>query len=294
VKKTLKLWFTYFWGEFDFYDNVFVFALSQKYNVEVTPDDPDLVINGHFNERYQNAKMVYYSGEPFYDIGVNDYALTSFYIDDPRFFRVPLFLLFAYEHYKREFTSSYDEILYRKLSLDSSIIQHKTNFCAYVSAGPGGPQSQRTNFFNLLNQYKKVDSMGKHLNNAPSVPGESATIDGSINKCLVIQNYKFTMAFENTMIYNDSIGYTTEKIYEPMMALSLPIYWGNPEIHKDFNTKSFINWNDYGSNEKVIEKIIEIDNDNDLYMDYMKQNYSNNDELFKIEYLVNIFEEVLK
>jgi hypothetical protein len=117
---------------------------------------------------------------------------------------------------------------------------------------------------------------------------------GSINKCEILKYFKFNMAFENSMEYNGKIGYATEKIYEPMMALSIPIYWGNPEVHKDFNTKSFINWNDYGSDEKVIERIIEIDNDDDLYMDYMKENYFANDELFKIDYLVNIFEEILK
>ena len=79
-----------------------------------------------------------------------------------------------------------------------------------------------------------------------------------------------------------------------MMALSIPIYWGNPEINKDFNVKSFLNWSDYGSNEKLAERIVEIDNDDDLYMDYMKENYSSNDELFKIDYLVDIFEEILK
>lgn len=292
--KKLKLWFTYFWGTFDSYDNVFVYALSQKYDLEITPHNPDLVITGDYRERYQNAKMVYFSGEPFYDLGLNDYALTSFYVNDPRYFRVPLFLFFAYEYYKYKFISSYEEILYKKSFIKPNILQNKVNFCAYVSKGPGGPQSERTNFFNLLSQYKNVDSMGMHLNNAPCVPGESATIEGSICKCKVIRNYKFTMAFENTMTFNDNIGYTTEKIYEPMMALSIPIYWGNPEIYKDFNTKSFVNWNDYGSNEKVVERIIEIDNDDDLYMDYMKENYSVNDELFKIDYLVNVFEEILK
>lgn len=291
--KKLKLWFTYFWGTFDPYDNVFVYALSKKYDIEITPNNPDLVITGDYRERYGNSKMVYFSGEPFYDIGLNDYALTSFYVNDPRYYRFPLFLLYAYEYYKLNFINSYDEILYKKLFLIDNILKYKTHFCAYVSRGPGGPQSERTNFFNLLNQYKKIDSMGMHLNNSPCVPGESTTIEGSINKCKVIEKYKFTMAFENTMTFNNNIGYITEKIYEPMIALSIPIYWGNPQVHKDFNSKSFINWNDYGSNEKVIERIIEIDNDDDLYMDYMKENYSSNDDLFKIDYLVNIFEEIL-
>ena len=102
------------------------------------------------------------------------------------------------------------------------------------------------------------------------------------------------MAFENSMSFNGNIGYTTEKIYEPMIALSIPIYWGNPQINKDFNSKSFINWDEYGSNEKVVERIIEIDNDDDLYMDYIKENYCINDYLFKIDYLVDIFDNIIK
>lgn len=292
--KKIKLWFIHFWGLFDIQNNLFTYALSQKYDLEITPDDPDIVISGNFTERYQNAKMVYFSGEPFYNIGVNDYALTSFYIDEPNFYRLPLFLLYAYDYYKYKFTSSYDEILYKKIYLDLSILDYKEKFCSYVARGSGHPECIRTSFFNELSEYKKVDAMGDHLNNSPHIPGESGTIFGSINKCNFLKPYKFSMAFENSSNYNGKIGYTTEKIYEPMMAFSIPIYWGNSEIHKDFNTNSFINWHDYGSNQKVIERIIEIDNDDDLYMDYMKEKYSNSDELFKIDYLINIFEEILK
>jgi hypothetical protein len=290
----MKVWFTSFWGKFDVYDNVFTYALSQKYDVEVTPDNPDIVISNHFVERYQNAKMVYFSGEPFYDIGVNDYALTPFYIDESNYFRFPLYLLYAYEYYKCGYTNSYDEILYKKSYVDRSVLDDKSAFCSYVARGAGHPECRRTPFFEKLNEYKFVASMGDHLRNTEPIPGESGTIMGSINKCEILKYFKFNMAFENSMEYNGKIGYATEKIYEPMIALSIPIYWGNPEVHKDFNTKSFINWNDYGSDEKVIERIIEIDNDDDLYMDYMKENYFSNDELFKIDYLVNIFEEILK
>lgn len=290
----MKVWFASFWGKFDVYDNVFTYALSQKYDVEVTPDNPDIVISNHFVERYQNAKMIYFSGEPFYDIGVNDYALTPFYIDEPNYFRFPLYLLYAYEYYKCGYINSYDEILYKKSYIDRSVLDDKSAFCSYVARGAGHPECRRTPFFEKLNEYKFVASMGDHLRNTEPIPGESGTIMGSINKCEILKYFKFNMAFENSMEYNGKIGYATEKIYEPMIALSIPIYWGNPEVHKDFNTKSFINWNDYGSDEKVIERIIEIDNDDDLYMDYMKENYFANNELFKIDYLVNIFEEILK
>ena len=37
------------------------------------------------------------------------------------------------------------------------------------------------------------------------------------------------------------------------MVNSLPIYWGNPLIHREFNTKSFVNYHDF---EREIKKNI--------------------------------------
>lgn len=289
--KNIKLWFGDFWPNFDKSNNLFIYALSQKYNVIVTSENPDIVITDDSRYRYQNAKMVYFSGEPFFDLGQCDYAFTSFYVNDSKFFRVPLYFLYAYDYYKYGIIESFDAILKKDISNFS--LKDKINFCAYIARGPG-QHNRRTEFFNKLNQYKFVNALGSHFNNTPSIPGNPGTIEGSIEKYKILKQYKFCMSFENTNQYNECIGYTTEKIYEPMMSLSIPIYWGNSEIYKDFNIKSFINWNDYGSDENVIERIIEIDNDDDLYMDYIKENYSANDQLFKIDYMVNIFEEILK
>ena len=35
-------------------------------------------------------------------------------------------------------------------------------------------------------------------------------------------------------------GYTTEKVVEPMLVNSIPIYWGNKLIGKDFNKSSML------------------------------------------------------
>ena len=53
--------------------------------------------------------------------------------------------------------------------------------------------------------------------------------------------YKFTVAFEN----NSALGYNTEKLTDPMLAGSIPIYFGNPQIGRHFNTRSFINAHEY-------------------------------------------------
>jgi hypothetical protein len=81
------------------------------------------------------------------------------------------------------------------------------------------------------------------------------------DKLEFIRHHRFTIAFENASY----TGYTTEKIVEPMRVGSIPIYWGNPMVHLDFNPASFVNWHAHGSDEATIERIIEIDRDEALY-----------------------------
>jgi len=90
-----------------------------------------------------------------------------------------------------------------------------------------------------------------------------------------ISNYKFTIAFENSSY----IGYTTEKMLNPLSAASVPIYWGNPEVEEDFNPNAFINANGYEDRlDELVKKVIELDNDDEAYLkmlhaDPMKEGY---------------------
>jgi alpha(1,3/1,4) fucosyltransferase len=77
-----------------------------------------------------------------------------------------------------------------------------------------------------------------------------------------IQDYKFVLSFENSTYP----GYTTEKLIEPMLVNSIPIYWGNEQVGEDFNTRSFVHVNQFASYEEAIEYIIELDKDEDKYL----------------------------
>ena len=290
MKPDLKIWFTAFWGTFDKFDNLFVYALSQKYNVQVTPDNPEITFTDNPYNRYQNSKMVYFSGEPFFDIAQCDYALTQFNVPDERYYRLPLYLLYAYDYYKHGLVDSFSSFFSKKIFL-----KEKTKFCTYISRGPG-KESIRDRLYQKVSSYKKVDCPGSHHNNMGSIPGESGTIVGSIEKVKFISDYKFTFSVENSSVHNGCTGYTTEKIIEPFVAGSIPIYWGNENIDSDFNSGSFLNWHQYGSDDKLLERLIEIDNDDSLYSDYVNQPFINieNQNLFDIEYLVSILEEIIK
>jgi len=90
-------------------------------------------------------------------------------------------------------------------------------------------------------------------------------------------------------------GFTTEKIFEPLLVNSIPVYWGNEEIGSDFNTKSFVNCNAYESLDKVIERIIELDTNEDAYQVVMEETPFVNNEVnrfVKKENLINFFREI--
>jgi hypothetical protein len=111
---------------------------------------------------------------------------------------------------------------------------------------------ERIDFFHQLSKYKKVDSGGRFLNN---VGGPVA------NKIDFIKEYKFVISFENSSYP----GYTTEKLIEPMLVNSIPVYWGNTDVGRDFNTRSFVHVNRFAGYKEAIDYIIELDKDEEKY-----------------------------
>lgn len=151
---------------------------------------------------------------------------------------------------------------------------NKPNFCNFIYSNH---VTFRNKFFKKLSKYKKIDSPGKCMNNMPPIgehsnPNESrASNNWQKEKQNFMEQYKFTIAFENKL----STGYTTEKLTQAMLANSIPIYYGNPSISRDFNKKSFINVLDFKSIDKAIDRIKEIDNNSKLYQSILREPWLN-------------------
>ncbi len=56
-----------------------------------------------------------------------------------------------------------------------------------------------------------------------------------------------------------------------MLVNSIPIYFGNKKIDKDFNEKCFINYHNFKNIKSLIQHIIKVDKDDKLYEEYLKQ-----------------------
>ena len=141
----------------------------------------------------------------------------------------------------------------------AKILREAKGFCNFIYSHPS---PARDNFFHMLSGYKRVDSYGKCFNNTgtESTRGSQNWYDLSID---IKKGYKFSIAMENASFS----GYTSEKIITSLRAHTIPIYWGDPDITDFINPEAFINCNDYSSFNEVIEKVKEIDNNDDLWLD---------------------------
>jgi len=254
--RKLKLQFTDTW---DSCIQFFVDALELRYDIEIS-NDAEFLIFCDENFGTQNNLIsknditkIFYTGEnrrpENYDC---HYAISFDHNFNPWHYRLPLYVLdmWAIETVHKVTNRPFDYLCH----LHKTDVRSKTDFCAFVHRNGGNPI--RNNFFRKLNtEYKKVNSAGLLLNNTNiNLPDVSSKID-------YFSKHKFSLCFENSSYP----GYVTEKILHGFYGNTIPIYWGSPTIVKDFNPLSYINYFDFPSEEALIEKIIEIDNNDTLY-----------------------------
>jgi alpha(1,3/1,4) fucosyltransferase len=275
----VRLDFCDFWSGFVKTNNFFYNLLRERFEIELC-DEPDFLIYadpGKHLHRVHNCVKIYISLESFLpDFRACDYAFTSRYLEDPCHFRLPYYVL-----------ESRPEWLQKSEEEIAGILKNKTKFCSFIVSNAKRKKThKRVEFFHRLCQYKKVDSGGRALNNIGyRVP------PGQANKRNFLRPYKFTIAFEN----GEVPGYTTEKLTDAMWTRCLPIYWGNPRVGEEFNPRSFLNYYDFPTEEALIEKIIELDQDDAKYLEYLRQPCFHNNqpnEFFSRERLLNQFEKI--
>ena len=272
--KKIKIKFVDFWPNFNEKDNLIYDILNKKYNVEIC-DDPDYVICSTFGAKhlkYNDKIKILLIGEniaPNFDL--YDYII-GFY--DIKFKD-------RYLKYNILFDKSMIELAIKRKE------NKPTKFCCFVYSRNKLDQ-QRKYIFDKLSEYKKVDSGGRYLHNIDYKIGELKEDKVNFQK-----DYKFIIACENQS-YPE---YTSEKILEAFASGGIPIYWGDPQVDQIFNKKAFINCMEYDNLDEVKQKIIELDNDDQKYMEMQRQKVFNEKidfekEIIKLEdFIYNIVDQ---
>ena len=229
----------------------FIELLKKYYSVEILKDkitEPDILFfscwGGMDNVKWPNCIRIYYTAErDCPDFNMCDYAIGLVNIGETE-----RFLHFPFYTFYNNLLPKYEALNEIK---DFSPYLNR-GFCSTVVTDPYRDHIF-FDFFEKLNKYKPIASGGKWNNN----------VGGPVpDKLDFIKKYKFHLAFENMKVDD----YVTEKIMEPLVAQTIPIYWGSKTVKKEFGEGSYIDISDFTSIEEAIEFIIKVDNDDELYM----------------------------
>lgn len=241
--------FVDFWPTFDVEHNKFVDALRSKYLVTVLPTDGDEVPDLLFYSRCGNGRHLSYDCIRIYFTGENDcpdfnecdYALSFYPLTlGDRHLRYPLYMLYEYDRLGTPETVSDSDALGR-------------GFCSLLMRNATNCDPRRLEIIDCMELYRPLAYGGPFRNNAGGCVEE---------KIPFISRFKFNLALENSLVE----GYVTEKILEPLVASTVPIYWGDDTVKKDFNPEAFINSGDYDTPESLTEAVRQIDNDPGAYL----------------------------
>lgn len=254
--------------------------LKEKYEI-VFSEDPDFLFysvygSGVEHYKYKNCIKIFYGAEGVLpDFNECDYAIGSYPMSvNERYHITPYCLPKPSD---------------RRNPVDLS----EKKFCNFIYSNENNGKGAilRKEFCECLMEYKKVDCPGKVLHNIDLDLEPRGGKNWYESKLDFIKNYKFTIAFENASMP----GMTSEKLLQPLMVGSVPIYWGDPYVDKIYNQNAYINCNDCSTIEEMVKKVVEIDNNDTKYMEMLTTKsfpddfYENESEKINefLEYIIN-------
>ena len=240
-----------FWEGFDAEQNYFSRLLRESYDLEYS-DNPEILVYSCYGRKYLEYRCtrIFYTPDNVRpDFSGCDYAITFDYLKHPRHYRLPLYAMYIDQ------IANVDHLTRPIPRVESTAIwRSKTKFCCMVVSNC--QSKKRLEFFEKLSLYKRVDSGGRVLNN----------IGGPVaDKMKFIKDYRFVISFENA----SQLGYTTEKIIEPLIAECIPLYWGDPLVNKEFDSHRFLQLTDGKTEEQLISEIIAIDENEEKAIDML-------------------------
>ena len=290
MKKTIKLNYSGVQNGFDIKQNlIYDILVLNGYDVEIS-NEPEYLICDVFGENpyeYCGTPQVriMYSGENIIpDFNLIDYSICPYPIAfGDRNFHLPTCVWprshwIALPEKSRDYTMEF--------------VKNKTFFANFICSHES-EYNIRGDFFKQLCQYRRVESPGSYLNNMPG--GETVNWKDD-SKTDFQRKCKFTLCFESTL----HEGFVTEKIMDAFYADTIPVYYGSSAAAQLFNRDAFINVAEYDSFEAAIERIKELDQDDEKYLAMLRQpilvdpEYPAKLESALNEYVCHIFDQPLE
>jgi GR25 family glycosyltransferase involved in LPS biosynthesis len=269
VESEVTILFTDMWEGFQADYNFFLLLLNNAgkafsnpitvkgYSVDtIGARVPELIIFGPFGNRwkeYPSIPKVHFTGENTPEvIGENVKLNLGFehrYMCGKNYLRFPLWLT-EINWFKADINRLVNPLPI-PLELCTRVANNpRTKFCSFIVTNPTNPI--RNQSYHWLNSYKNVDSAGRLYNTVgPELFALGGGGGGELKKTKFMMDYKFALTYEN----NSGSGYTTEKYLHAKAAGTVPIYWGDPEFHRDFDIEGCIDARHVRTPEELIDLV---------------------------------------
>jgi hypothetical protein len=241
----------------EFFEKLFSKTILKNFKITNDINLANVLFESVFGNTLADIKIwkykILFSGEPFltnsdkYDLLLYSHETQNNIVD------LPLYTVYMHGNF-----------LLNRIINRPFITKIPEKFCCFIVSNDSC--TVRNNMFYYLNQYKKVDSCGKYANNMQFVLPHLYWTEEFRE---FISKYKFIICFEN----NKQATYSTEKIVNPYVAGTIPIYWGSSHIHKVFNknTMLYLENETIESYQKIINEIIDLDNSNEKYIEFINR-----------------------
>lgn len=167
---------------------------------------------------------------------------------------------------------------------NNTINQDFAVFC-YTNSDESFPGVKARNAFYRLMQKRTnnaVSNLGKSLANEPHA-GLGTQGHFTTNRQL-FKKFRFVIAFENREIE----GYISEKLVNPFLAGSIPIYCGAPDVSSHFNPKRFINVRNFENFDACIDEVLRLESDKQAYADMLREPCLLNNEVDPDKFALNL------
>lgn len=242
-------------------------SLSRSFNFVWDKENPDYLftteliynnprIRNEYKRLHKIAEIViFFTREAVTpDFNLCDYAIgfDANLRNGDRYIQLPTAfdLYWAFMDEKFNSISTHDQALQE--------LARKSKFCNFLYSNHMA-HPNRDRLFYILSDYKRVDSLGRHLNNTTK---SGTGYKGHERDCIKIKSpYKFSIASENATFP----GYTSEKILTSLASHTVPIYFGDPNITEIVNPECFLNCNALKDLEEIVELVKRVDEDDDLW-----------------------------
>lgn len=236
-------------------------------NLEWNDDAPDILFCSEWiyykSKYFRKFKKLYgkpglkvqFLGEAIHpDFNLFDYSVGfgDEFNDDSRFIRLPSpwDMFSGFVSVRKNAITTIEEA--------RAELSRKSGFCDFLYSNPQA-NPMRDRMFREISKYKRVDSLGRHLNNV-EVPGTGYS--GHSKECAPKKApFKFSIAAENS----DYRGYTSEKLLTSLEAHTVPVYWGNPDVEDDINPSCFVNAGKFDGFPSLLEEIERLDKDDEAW-----------------------------